>query len=69
MVGLEEANSQVVQDGRFMQVTEGGEVVLSHQDVGVTQERKRVTLLTDGIIQRLRKPSIHHQYTINISSR
>lgn len=61
MVGLQEADSQVVQDGGFVQVTESGEVVLPDQDVGVTQEGERVTLRTHGVLQRLRAS----QYTIN----
>lgn len=64
VVGLQEADSQVVQDGRFMQVTESGEVVLPDQDVGVTQEGERVTLRTHGVLQRLRAS----QYTINTQS-
>lgn len=64
VVGLQEADSQVVQDGRFVQVTESGEVVLPDQDVGVTQEGERVTLRTHGVLQRLRAS----QYTINTQS-
>lgn len=64
VVGLQEADSQVVQDGRFMQVTESGEVVLPDQDVGVTQEGERVTLRTHGVLQRLRAS----RYTINTQS-
>lgn len=39
VVGLQEADFEVVQDGGLVQVTESGEVILPHQDVGVTQER------------------------------
>ena len=51
-----------------MQVTESREVVLSDQDVGVTEERKRVALRTHRILQRLRtrktNQSIHNPYLI-----
>lgn len=55
MVGLQETDFEVVQDGRFVQVTEGSEVVLPHQDVRVTEEGEGVALRTDGIVQRLRR--------------
>ena len=36
VVGLKEAVLEVVQDGRLVQVAEGREVILSHQDVRVS---------------------------------
>ena len=36
VVGLKEADLEVVQDGRLVQVAEGREVILSHQDVRVS---------------------------------
>ena len=55
VVGLQEADSQVVQDRRFVQVTEGCQVVLAHQDVRVPQEGQRVLLRTHWVLQRLRQ--------------
>lgn len=36
VVGLQESNPQVVQDGRLMEVAESRQVVLAHQDVRVS---------------------------------
>lgn len=36
VVGLQETHPQVVQHGGLVQVAESSEVVLAHQDVGVT---------------------------------
>ena len=36
VVGLKEADLEVVQDGRLVQVAEGREVILPHQDVRVS---------------------------------
>lgn len=47
-----------------MQVAECCEVVLPHQDVRVTQERKRVTLRSHGVLQRLKRD----QYAIKTQS-
>ena len=52
VVGLQEADLEVVQDGRLVQVAEGREVVLAHQDVRVPQEGERV-FRTDAVLQRL----------------
>lgn len=67
VVGLQEADLEVVQDGRFMKVTESREVVLTHQDVGVTEERKRVRLRTHRVLQRLRG-TVQNQYIINANN-
>lgn len=42
-----------MQDCRFMQVAESGEVVLPHQDVRVTEERKGLAFGPHSILQRL----------------
>lgn len=63
-VGLKESHSQVVQHGGFVQVAERREVILPHQDVRVTQERKRVTLWSHGVLQRLKRD----QYAIKTQS-
>lgn len=61
MVGLQETDFEVVQDGRFVQVTESSEVVFPHQDVRVTEEGEEVALRTDGIVQRLRRDDTNTQ--------
>lgn len=38
--GVCESDPEVVQNGRFMEVTESREVVLTHQDVRVTKRRQ-----------------------------
>lgn len=53
MIGLQKADSQVVQNGRLVQVTKSCEVILSDQDVRVTQKGERVLLGANGILQRL----------------
>lgn len=56
VVRLKEANLEVVQDGRFVQVAECREVIFSHQDVRVPQEGKRVAVSTHRVLKRLRQP-------------
>lgn len=56
VVGLKEANLEVVQDGRFVQVAECREVIFSHQDVRVPEEGKRVAVSTHRVLKRLKQP-------------
>lgn len=53
VVRLQKANSEVMKDRRFMQVAESGEVIFPHQDVWVTEERKRLAFCAHCILQRL----------------
>lgn len=39
-LGVDEANFEVVENGRFVQVAEGGEIILPHQDVRVPEVRQ-----------------------------
>lgn len=55
VVRLKEADLEVVQDGRLVQVAESREVIFSHQDVRVPQEGKRVAVSTHRVLQRLRQ--------------
>ncbi len=43
-----------MQDGRFMEVTESREVVLTHQDVRVTKRRQNSTLWVQLVLKFLR---------------
>lgn len=56
VVRLKEANLEIVQDGRFVQVAECCEVIFSHQDVRVSEEGKRVAVSTHRVLKRLRQP-------------
>lgn len=51
--GLLETHSEVVQHGRLVQVAEGGEVILPHQDVGVAKRRQLGVGRVDGVETRL----------------
>lgn len=51
--GVCESNPEVVQDGRFMEVTESREVVLTHQDVRVTKRRQNSTLWVQLVLKFL----------------
>lgn len=55
MVGLQEADLEVVQHCRLVQVAEGREVILSHQDVRVSKEGQWIVFRTDWICQCLWK--------------
>lgn len=54
VVGLEEPDFEVVQDGRLVQVAEGCQVVLPHQDVWIAQEGQLVPLEVHGIFVELK---------------
>lgn len=55
VVRLKEADLEVVQHGRLVQVAESREVIFSHQDVGVPEEGERVAVSTHRVLQRLRQ--------------
>lgn len=55
VVGLEEPDFEVVQDRRLVQVAEGCQVVLPHQDVRIAQEGQLISLEVDGIFVELRR--------------
>lgn len=55
VVGLEEPDFEVVEDGRLVQVAQGRQVILSHQDIGIAQERQLVSLEINGILIELKR--------------
>lgn len=42
-----------MQNGRLVQIAEGGEVIFSHQDIGVPQEGQLLALGIDGVFPNL----------------
>lgn len=52
-LGVRESDPEVVQYGRFMEVTESREVVLAHQDVRVTKRRQNATLWVQLVLDLL----------------
>lgn len=55
MVGLEEPDFEVVEDRRLVQVAEGRQVILSHQDIGVAEERQLIALEVNGVLVELKR--------------
>lgn len=50
-LGFCKADSEVVEHGRLMEIAEGGEVVLTHEDVGIPKRRQGFWI--NGIVQFL----------------
>lgn len=55
VVGLQEPDFEVVEDGGFVEVAQSRQVILSHQDIGIAQERQLVSLEINGIFVELRR--------------
>lgn len=51
--GVDEAHFQVVQHGRFVEVTQSCQVVFTHQDVGVPQVWQSFSLQVQLVLQFL----------------
>lgn len=54
-LGVCESDPEVVQNGRFMEVTESREVVLTHQDVRVTKRRQTTAFWVQLVLKFLQK--------------
>lgn len=55
VVGLKEPDFKVVQDGRLVQVAQGCQVILPHQDVWIAQEGQLIPLEVDGVFVELKR--------------
>lgn len=55
VVGLEEPHFEVVEDCGLVQVAEGCQVILSHQNIWVAQERQLVSLEVNRIFVELKR--------------
>lgn len=55
VVGLQETDLQVMQNGRLMEIAEGREVIFTHQDVGVPQEGQLLALGINGVFLNLNR--------------
>lgn len=55
VVRLEEPDFEVVEDCRLMQVAQGCQVILSHQDIWIAQERQLISLEINRIFVELKR--------------
>lgn len=55
VVGLDEPDFEVVEHCRLVQVAQGSQVILSHKDIWIAQERQFVSLQVNGIFVELKK--------------
>ena len=55
VVGLEEPDFEVVEDRGLVQIAQGRQVILSHQDIWIAQERQLVSLEVNRIFVELKR--------------
>lgn len=55
VVGLEEPDFEVVEDRGLVQVAQGCQVILSHQDIRIAQERQLISLEVNRIFIELKR--------------
>lgn len=62
--GVDEANFEVVEHGRLMEVAESCEVILSHQDVWVPQVRQVLRLRVQFVLDDLSMSQVKRNLTV-----
>lgn len=55
VVGLEEPDFEVVEDRGLVQVAQGRQVILSHQNIWIAQERQLISLEVNRIFVELKR--------------